>query len=551
MKKNSKEVIASFLAIGMLASSGLTLTACGGGGNKVADDENTLEIFISDFGYGTAWLDDVIAKFKNEAWVKEKYPSLNIPKVKKNSEKTYPADSITSGTTTVDLFFSTMTAAASYEKTDASGKYYFEDITDVYNAEVPGETITVKDKMLPSILSGKQYVTKAGETKYYAVPWVNGYMGLLYNETLMKEYLGNDYAVPLTTNELVQMAKDIKAEGEVPFISAAKVDYWLYVFQTWWMQYEGATEYENYWNGQNKYGEYTSDIFSQQGRLEGLKVLESLISRSNGYNHTDSTTQEFTAAQSKMILGEAVMMPNGDWFETEMRSNYAEDKNHYDIKFMKTPIISSIVEKMDLYTHGTTKYTDLTESERNAYDAKLQAIITAVDNGTTDSLTGVSASDIQKIQDARKAIIGISSHDAMIPSYAKAKGVAKDFLRFLATDSACESFMRATNGASTAFNYDVKTKNPTLYNSFSNLQKERAEMALNGITSTASYHSKLAYWGGLNSFAMTEMLESAFMAQSNDDRKSATKIFQDDITYYTANSGENWENLLKLAGMKN
>jgi hypothetical protein len=252
-----------------------------------------------------------------------------------------------------------------------------------------------------------------------------------------------------------------------------------------------------------------------------------------------------------MILGEAVMMPNGDWFETEMRSNYGEDENHYDIKFMKTPIVSSIVEKMELYNHKGTKYTDLSESERNAYDEQLKAIITAVDNGTTNTLEGVSKADIQKVEEARKAIIGISSHDAMIPSYATAKGVAKDFLRFLATDSACESFMRATNGASTAFNYDVKTKNPTLYNSFSNLQKERAEMALNGITSTASYHSKLAYWGGLSSFAMTEMLESAFMAQNSEDRKTATKIFQDDIKYYTENSEENWNNLLKLAGVIN
>lgn len=541
--------MANVLAMGLAATGVLGLASCGG--NKVADDENTLEIFISDFGYGTDWLQTVVDKFQEQAWVKSKYPELNIPKIKKNSEKTYPADSITSGTTTIDLFFSTMTAAASYEKTDAAGNYYFEDITDVYTSQVPGEQVTVQDKMLPSILEGKKYVTKNGENKYYAVPWVNGYMGLLYNETLLKQYLGENYAIPRTTNELVQAAKDIKAKGQVPFISAAKVDYWLYVFQTWWMQYEGAEGYENYWKGVNKYGEYTTDIFSQQGRLEALKVLESLIGRDHGFNHSDVTTQEFTAAQSKMILGEAVMMPNGDWFETEMRSNYGEDKNHYDIKFMKTPIMSSIVETMDLYTHGTTKYTDLSETERNAYDAKLAEIVTAVDNGATDSLEGVTQKDIAKIEEARKAIIGISSHDAMIPSYAKAKGVAKDFLRFLATDISCESFMAATNGASTAFNYDVKTKNPTLYASFSNLQKERAEMALNGITSTASYHSKLAYWGGLSSFAKTEMLETVFVAQNETDRKSASKIFQDDIDYYTENNGENWDNLLKLAGVKN
>ena len=192
-----------------------------------------------------------------------------------------------------------------------------------------------------------------------------------------------------------------------------------------------------------------------------------------------------------------------------------------------------------------------TPASAQVFKRSLQTIIDAVDSGTTSALTEVSEKDISKIDAARKAIIGISSHDAMIPSYAKAKGVAKDFLRFLATDIACESFMRATNGASTAFDYDVKTKNPNLYNSFSNLQKERAEMALKGTTSTASYHSKLAYWGGLSSFAMTEMLENAFAAQNVEDRKTATQIFEQDISYYTKNNSENWSNLLKLSGIIN
>ena len=52
-------------------------------------------------------------------------------------------------------------------------------------------------------------------------------------------------------------------------------------------------------------------------------------------------------------------------------------------------------------------------------------------------------------------------------------------------------------------------------------------------------------------FPTTEMLEIAFVSQNEDDRKTATQIFQDDIRYYTENNEENWTNLLKLCGIIN
>ena len=38
----------------------------------VPNDANTLEIYIGNFGYGYAWLEDVIEEFKEKDWVKEK-----------------------------------------------------------------------------------------------------------------------------------------------------------------------------------------------------------------------------------------------------------------------------------------------------------------------------------------------------------------------------------------------------------------------------------------------------------------------------------------------
>ena len=219
------------------------------------------------------------------------------------------------------------------------------------------------------------------------------------------------------------------------------------------------------------------------------------------------------------------------------------------------PIISSIVETMNLYTHTGKAYTALSAAEQAAYDETLASIIAAVDNGddytaAAAKIAGLTEADFNKVSTARRIVYGVENHEAYIPTYAKAKDIAKDFLVFMASDVACESFMDTTNGASTAFEYDVKTKAPALYDSFSTLQKERAKIAQNGITPFTATTSRLCYLGGLTYYSISSALESFFTAQNEKDRKSAAYIYQNDIDYYTKNSGQYWGELLSRAGIQ-
>ena len=78
MKNTIKKLLlASILTIGALSSASCK--------KKIENNENTLEIYLADFGYGYEWLNSMIDSFKNQDWVKEKYPNLNIPAVKHNS----------------------------------------------------------------------------------------------------------------------------------------------------------------------------------------------------------------------------------------------------------------------------------------------------------------------------------------------------------------------------------------------------------------------------------------------------------------------------------
>lgn len=547
--KKIKRALATAFALTM-SMSAFALAGCGG---KVADDDQTLEIFIENYGYGYNWLNSQIDLFKQQDWVKEKYPNLNIPDIAYNSEDSFAANRIIAGknSNTVDLFFSVASPAPYYAKTDNTGSLYFEDLTEFYNTKIPGEEQTVKEKMIDDLVT-MQYIEKFdGSKTYYAVPWVDGWMGIMYNKTLVDTYLGADYQMPRTTKEFSQMTTDLKnaktksgsGKDATPFITSSKVSYWTEIFVTWWAQYEGTAGYNNYWNGVNDLGERSAEVFAQKGRLRALETLESLIGVAANNNHAEVNTLEFTSAQAKFLLGEGVMMPNGDWFESEMRETAAENPYDYEITFMRVPVISTIVEKLE-YRDGSNYMSDET----------LASVIDAIDAGKTYDeaktiVNGLTKKDYNKLTEARKIIYKGKGHEAFVPSYATAKGLAKDFLLFLATDVACENFIKVTNGCGVPYEYNVMTENPTLYNSLPTMHKDRIAIMNDAVKLMPLNAFRLVNYGGLNYFVKTPLLDVAFTAKNAVDRKTAQQIYDDDVKFYTDSNGANWKSLLINAGL--
>ena len=157
------------------------------------------------------------------------------------------------------------------------------------------------------------------------------------------------------------------------------------------------------------------------------------------------------------------------------------------IKMMRTPVISAIIER----THSIPD------------DATLSEVVKAVDAGKT-GYEGVTDEDFATIVAARNVVYSVGpGHNAYIPSYASGKEVAVDFLRFMATDKANEIYVRATNGASLPFRYNLREKNPELFEQISPLQKSRlnyfSEMNVNILPSQASF--PLVRYGGLSTMA--------------------------------------------------
>lgn len=551
-----KRIVSIFILMAFLLSIA-SMTGCA---NTVSNDSQTLEIYIGNFGYGYSWLDDEIDLFKEQSWVKEKYPELNIPTPQHNSENNFAGQRIITGeSNTIDLFFTTGSAASYFSRTDSSGNSYFEDLRSLYfDREIPGEKgKTIASKLKPEILD-MQEIQNLDKTKsYYGLPWVDGYMGLLYNKTLLKQYLGENYVLPRTTNELLALAEDLSekktqtGKSVVPFISASRASYWTQIFVTWWAQYEGTDSYDNYWNGLSDLGEYDGSIFAQDGRLEALEVVESLIGRQHGFMHSDVSNLSFTAAQSKFLLGEGIMMANGDWFENEMRETQTENPYNYEITYMRMPVISSIIKQCKSVKDDKALAFVVNQIDQNvAYENAKVAYAANWNKFTDASNKELAEGDYNRISSARKLMYKIDGHEAYIPAYATAKELAKDFLLFLATDTAIESFIDTTNGCGSPYLYDLATKNPEMYDSLPSIHKDRMKIATEGVRIPSVNSYALSYLGGLQILARTTNLEIVFTAQNSDDRKTPQRVWQDDIDYYTANQYANWNSLLMRAGLK-
>ncbi|MBQ7913308.1 MAG: hypothetical protein IJ308_06185 [Clostridia bacterium] len=547
-----KKITKAIAVLSALCFSVAPLASC----MTTEDGDQTLEIVISKYGYGVEWLNDQIELFKQQAWVQKKYPNLNIPEIKtNNSSKSYCVDQIAAGpkTNTADLLFTTQTAGLKVNTT-YKGVSVFEDLsTGYYESTVPGENIKVKDKMIPEIYADYD-IEHDGVVSYYGTPWVNGFMGLLYNVTLVNENLGADYVMPRTTDELVQFAADLKAKDLTPFIFATSANYWVQMFQTWWAQYDGvASTYDNvqgyndFWNGQID-GEYTREIFNNnsdtavyRGRYKSLKVIESLIGYGSGNYHGSCANFKYLTAQKSFLDGEGVMMPNGDWFDVEMKEAgdaYKSTKN-YDITFMKTPVISSIIEQCNSIGNDDELATIVQYVDENkSYDEASAAFNTAY--GKT-----LSSADYARINEARRVMYRLEGHEAYVPSYAAGKELAIDFLRFMATDISIEQFMKSTGGCVTSFNYDAKSSEA--WDSFSLKQKAHVTYFESGVQMPAFTSFKLHYYGSLAPLTQTPQLDLAFVNDSASARKSPEKIINDDYSKF--NSSE-FEALLIKSGIK-
>ena len=112
------------------------------------DTENFLEVFCWEAGYGTEWCEALLADFVQQDWVKEKYPGVDYD-FSSNNIETYSTEIVQQpSANTVDLFFGSKLYTVNDRKVNSQP--IWADLQDVYDSVVPGEEITVEEKIYDS-----------------------------------------------------------------------------------------------------------------------------------------------------------------------------------------------------------------------------------------------------------------------------------------------------------------------------------------------------------------------------------------------------------------
>lgn len=562
--KNRKNVKRG-LALALAVATSISAFGLAGCKKKVSDTTETLEVFVWEAGYGVEWCKSLLDSFAQEDWVKAKYPNLEIVFDKDGNKATYNTK-IDAGerANTVDLFFTA--SLSNYVGKDVSGNEFFCDLTEtVFNQKVPNEEITVKDKMLPTYLDSIRYYDLGEDSnsdvpfKSYVFPWASGMDSIIYNADHLEAM---NLEVPLTTKQFIETCDTISKKGvgldeyySTPIndkggyaiMTDGGGNYWNYLYPVWWAQYEGIEEYYNFFNGVHN-DMISAEVFKQKGKLYSLTTMENILKWKNNFVYKESSLKTYMEAQSNFLKGDGVFYAQGDWFAKEMESTKAQIKSEYgidyNIRMMKMPIVSEIIND------GNTPTIPNEET--------LRAVIRAIDEGydsvasalqaAQNDLVNVSEADYAKIMEARGIVHAIGPlHQAGVPSYAKGKDVAFDFLRYMATDKAQEIYMKATGGASLPFNYDLKTKNPALYDElFANsnvfaIEQDRLSFLYEQCYETHVLPDPnsfpLVKWGGMSDIHSLNgsSVVAYFIAQNS--LASGEKLYNDDILYYYGTTG--------------
>lgn len=521
MKKLSKKITG--LALASICFCGMT--ACGGGKvNNDVPDETNLYVTILSRGYGTSWLEDKLAP----AFAQKTGATVHVNVVYDVAQITNEM-ALGKKKNGTDLYFTLEETIFSALDTYGSD---IMNLTEIYKETIEGENVTMETKMYDTVLD-MITVEENGEANYYCVPWATSVMGLVYNNQVIEGALGAGYQLPRTTAELEEFAESLKGKDVTPFVYPGALDQFSgNLVYSWWAQYEGMDTYDYFFQGKMKdsiSGEYiySKDIMAQQGRLEALSVLESLLKPEKGwfdktylsYNDTNFTTlqKRFLADQNQGESFKYAMYPCGDWLEQESKNENCTD----DFKMMKTPVISSIVETLE---------------DKAMSDATLRLIIDEVDAGATES-AHCSKNDFARIQEARNITYSkAAEHIAFAPSYSNAKTLVKQFLQYMASDEAIKLYKESVGGGFLPFEYDYSEMKANM----STFEKSLSDMInLNLISKTNK--SALFSRGNVKSMIYTKGSIDQYLGQG---QATAQQIF-DDMKY----NENDWSKAMQLAGL--
>ena len=298
-----------FLSLTLAASMSLALLAgCGssnGGGSdasKSGDGSNTaggtIKVAAIETSYGTEVWNKVCEAFTEQTGIK-----VELTIDKKLEDVIGPA---MRGGEYPDVVHLAVCREASLTEQYIKDKNIAE-ITDVLSMKVPGEDVTVGDKIIPGFVNDNSTTNPYADGKTYLAPMFYSPCGLFYNKGLFAE---KGWEVPTTWDEMWELGDKAKAEG-ISLFTYPTTGYFDAFFYA--LMYEAGGE-EFFYDATH----YAEGIWDTDAAKTCFDIVEKLASYTNPITPAQANDQDFTQNQQLVLDNKALFMPNGTWIVSEM-----------------------------------------------------------------------------------------------------------------------------------------------------------------------------------------------------------------------------------------
>ncbi len=287
-----------------------------GGSKKVANGELNIAVFQG--GYGREYWDQVSEEFMKE------HPGtkINITASPKIAELVRPK--IVAGNPP-DLMY--IAGGDNLPILDGLVKdKALTDLSDIFNKDDGSGAL--KDKMLPGVLESRS-MAPYGDGKIYLAPFNFGVLGLWYNKALFDQ---KSIQTPKTWEELFALNATAKDNGRALFTYQGLYPGYLdEVIIPSIYDLGGQKALDQFFDYDPEF--WKSDTFKQVwgNILKFANEDNGLMKGTVALNHTQ--------AQTSFMQGKAMFIPNGTWFEDEMKDAPREDG--FQFGFLGIPSFNS------------------------------------------------------------------------------------------------------------------------------------------------------------------------------------------------------------------
>ena len=179
-------------------------------------------------------------------------------------------------------------------------------LTDVLDMTVPGEDVTVKDKVIPGFLDTLGTNPYGDGVTYYA-PMFYSPCGLFYNAGLLKE---KGWDLPTTWDEMWELGDKAKAEG-IALFTYPTTGYFD-AFTSALLASSGGSDFYN------KCMTYEDGIWESPEATKVFEIVGKLAQYTEGTTVANANDEGFTKNQQLILDNKAIFCPNGTWLVGEM-----------------------------------------------------------------------------------------------------------------------------------------------------------------------------------------------------------------------------------------